>query len=106
MRNESGASSHEAYKARQHERVRMRLFRDKDDPLLPDYARTRTVAAGSADARPRACGSSWRRCQAWICSLALRLESRAGSMNTATTAAEHREHQVRRDEHDRLVAAA
>jgi uncharacterized protein (TIGR04552 family) len=36
MRNESGASSHEAYKARQHERVRMRLFRDKDDPLLPD----------------------------------------------------------------------
>ena len=36
MRNESGASSHEAYKARQHERVRMRLFRDKDDPLPPD----------------------------------------------------------------------
>ncbi|MGN6107355.1 MAG: TIGR04552 family protein [Kofleriaceae bacterium] len=36
LRNESGASSHEAYKARQHERVRMRLFRDKDDPLLPD----------------------------------------------------------------------
>lgn len=36
QRNESGASSHEAYKARQHERVRMRLFRDKDDPLLPD----------------------------------------------------------------------
>lgn len=36
MRNESGASSHEAYKARQHERVRTRLFRDKDDPLLPD----------------------------------------------------------------------
>jgi uncharacterized protein (TIGR04552 family) len=35
-RNESGASSHEAYKARQHERVRMRLFRDKDDPLPPD----------------------------------------------------------------------
>ena len=35
-RNESGASSHEAYKARQHERVRMRLFRDKDDPLAPD----------------------------------------------------------------------
>jgi len=34
-RNESGASSHEAYKARQHERVRMRLFRDKDDPV-PD----------------------------------------------------------------------
>jgi uncharacterized protein (TIGR04552 family) len=31
--NESGASSHEAYKARQHERVRMRLFRDKDDPV-------------------------------------------------------------------------
>jgi uncharacterized protein (TIGR04552 family) len=35
-RNDSGASSHEAYKARQHERVRMRLFRDKDDPLPPD----------------------------------------------------------------------
>src|SRR5689334_7253863 len=34
--NESGASSHEAYKARQHERVRMRLFRDKDDPVTPD----------------------------------------------------------------------
>jgi uncharacterized protein (TIGR04552 family) len=33
QRNESGASSHEAYKARQHERVRMRLFRDKDDPV-------------------------------------------------------------------------
>lgn len=33
IRNESGASSHEAYKARQHERVRMRLFRDKDDPI-------------------------------------------------------------------------
>jgi hypothetical protein len=36
LRNESGASSHEAYKARQHERVRMRLFRDKDDPMTPD----------------------------------------------------------------------
>jgi uncharacterized protein (TIGR04552 family) len=36
LQNESGASSHEAYKARQHERVRMRLFRDKDDPLPPD----------------------------------------------------------------------
>jgi len=36
IRNESGASSHEAYKQRQHERVRMRLFRDKDDPLPPD----------------------------------------------------------------------
>lgn len=35
IRNESGASSHEAYKQRQHERVRMRLFRDKDDPLTP-----------------------------------------------------------------------
>jgi uncharacterized protein (TIGR04552 family) len=35
-RNESGASSHEAYKARQHERVRMRLFRAEDDPLPPD----------------------------------------------------------------------
>lgn len=36
IRNEQGSSSHEAYKARQHERVRMRLFRDKDDPLPPD----------------------------------------------------------------------
>ena len=35
QRNESGASSHEAYKSRQHERVRTRLFRDKDDPSLP-----------------------------------------------------------------------
>jgi uncharacterized protein (TIGR04552 family) len=35
QRNETGTSSHEAYKARQHERVRMRLFRDKDDPLPP-----------------------------------------------------------------------
>jgi uncharacterized protein (TIGR04552 family) len=36
LRNDSGASSHEAYKARQNERVRMRLFREKDDPLSPD----------------------------------------------------------------------
>ncbi|HEX2685331.1 MAG TPA: TIGR04552 family protein [Kofleriaceae bacterium] len=36
LRNESGSSSHEAYKARQNERVRMRLFREKDDPLAPD----------------------------------------------------------------------
>jgi uncharacterized protein (TIGR04552 family) len=36
LRNESGASSHEAYKARQNERVRMRLFREKDDPIPPD----------------------------------------------------------------------
>jgi uncharacterized protein (TIGR04552 family) len=36
LRNETGASSHEAYKARQNERVRMRLFREKDDPLPPD----------------------------------------------------------------------
>ena len=36
QRNESGASTHEAYKQRQAERVRMRLFRDKDDPLPPD----------------------------------------------------------------------
>jgi uncharacterized protein (TIGR04552 family) len=34
--NDSGESSHDAYKLRQHERVRMRLFRDKDDPLPPD----------------------------------------------------------------------
>lgn len=32
VRNESGASSHEAYKARQHDRVRMRLFRGEDAP--------------------------------------------------------------------------
>jgi uncharacterized protein (TIGR04552 family) len=36
QRNESGASSHEAYKARQHDRVRERLFRDADEPLPPD----------------------------------------------------------------------
>jgi uncharacterized protein (TIGR04552 family) len=36
VRNEQGDSSHEAYKSRQHDRVRMRLFRDKDDPVLPD----------------------------------------------------------------------
>jgi len=30
LRNESGASSHEAYKQRQHERVRERLFREED----------------------------------------------------------------------------
>jgi uncharacterized protein (TIGR04552 family) len=36
LRNETGASSHEAYKSRQNERVRMRLFREKDDPLAPD----------------------------------------------------------------------
>src|SRR5262245_32067075 len=36
QRNESGASSHDAYKQRQHERVRLRLFREKDDPLPPD----------------------------------------------------------------------
>jgi uncharacterized protein (TIGR04552 family) len=36
LRNESGASSHEAYKARQHERVRTRLFRERDEPLPPD----------------------------------------------------------------------
>ena len=36
LRNESGASSHEAHKARQHEKVRVRLLRDKDDPLPPD----------------------------------------------------------------------
>jgi len=36
QQNESGARSHEAYKSRQHERVRMRLFRAEDDPLPPD----------------------------------------------------------------------
>ena len=34
--NDSGAQSHEAYKARQHERVRLRLLRDETDPLPPD----------------------------------------------------------------------
>ena len=34
--NDSGAQSHEAYKARQHGRVRLRLLRDDDDPLPPD----------------------------------------------------------------------
>jgi uncharacterized protein (TIGR04552 family) len=36
QRNETGASSHEAYKARQHERVRTRLFRDDDEPPIAD----------------------------------------------------------------------
>lgn len=36
QRNDSGACSHEAYKARQHERVRVRLLRDENDPLPPD----------------------------------------------------------------------
>jgi uncharacterized protein (TIGR04552 family) len=36
LRNESGQSSHEAYKARQHEKVRARLLRGEDDPLPPD----------------------------------------------------------------------
>ena len=36
VRNESGQSSHEAYKARQHEKVRTRLLRDEDEPLPPD----------------------------------------------------------------------
>jgi uncharacterized protein (TIGR04552 family) len=35
MANESGDCSHEAYKARQHERVRARLFRAPGDPLPP-----------------------------------------------------------------------
>ena len=36
VRNESGQSSHEAYKSRQHEKVRVRLLREEDDPLPPD----------------------------------------------------------------------
>ena len=32
VRNESGQSSHEAYKARQHEQVRVRLLRDEHAP--------------------------------------------------------------------------
>jgi uncharacterized protein (TIGR04552 family) len=36
QRNDTGACSHEAYKARQHERVRVRLLRDENDPLPPD----------------------------------------------------------------------
>ena len=34
--NDSGACSHEAYKSRQHERVRLRLLRDEDEALPPD----------------------------------------------------------------------
>lgn len=34
--NERGASSHDAYKARQQEKVRLRLMRGEDDPLPPD----------------------------------------------------------------------
>jgi uncharacterized protein (TIGR04552 family) len=34
--NELGACSHEAYKARQHEKVKLRLLRDEDDPVVPD----------------------------------------------------------------------
>lgn len=36
QRNESASSSHEAYKARQRERVRTRLFRQEDDPIVPE----------------------------------------------------------------------
>jgi uncharacterized protein (TIGR04552 family) len=36
QKNEQGECSHEAYKARQHDKVRMRLLRGEDDPLLPD----------------------------------------------------------------------
>jgi uncharacterized protein (TIGR04552 family) len=36
QRNEVGACSHDEYKARQHERVRLRLLRDDSDPLPPD----------------------------------------------------------------------
>jgi len=36
IQNELGDCSHDAYKARQHERVRARLFRDPGEPLTPD----------------------------------------------------------------------
>jgi uncharacterized protein (TIGR04552 family) len=36
VQNESGQSSHEAYKARQHEKVRERLLREEDEPLASD----------------------------------------------------------------------
>ncbi len=36
LSNESGASSHDAYKKRQHDQVRARLTRGEDDPLAPD----------------------------------------------------------------------
>lgn len=36
VQNELGPSSHDAYKARQHEKVKLRLLRDEADPLLPD----------------------------------------------------------------------
>jgi uncharacterized protein (TIGR04562 family) len=35
VQNELGACSHEAYKARQHEKVRARLLRAEDEPV-PD----------------------------------------------------------------------
>ena len=34
--NEIGQSSHEAYKARQHEKVKVRLLRSEDDPVSDD----------------------------------------------------------------------
>jgi len=36
VKNELGACSHEAYKARQHEKVKLRLLRGEDDPVVPD----------------------------------------------------------------------
>lgn len=36
QQNETGQSSHDAYKARQHEKVRRRLLRGEDEPLTPD----------------------------------------------------------------------
>lgn len=36
VQNESSQSSHEAYKERQHQKVKERLLRDEDDPLPPD----------------------------------------------------------------------
>ncbi len=44
VKNESGASSHELYKARQHERVRMRLFRGEGSGPIVRRAKTASSA--------------------------------------------------------------
>ena len=48
VRNESGASSHDAYKARQHERVRLRLFRGEQ----PRESVTSAPASARASTEP------------------------------------------------------
>ena len=51
VRNESGASSHDAYKARQHERVRLRLFRG-EQPRDGGASTAATPAAPRAATEP------------------------------------------------------